>query len=331
MTRRSRAITFAALMSARLRRAWKRTRHLLVAGAVVALGLAISPATAGAASITVTPSTGIDYVHDVQVTGTGWEYQGGYEWPVAIYQCMEGRRPFDGRGGCGDQIGGAHPDAGGRISVTVRVESPVSYRVIVPGTPPPFNCADAAPAPYAPQYANCELRACQPCQAFPDELTAAAPIRFARPPATPCIGCADTTDPEDTTPVASALGVFPFGFPAADRGSSIAARRAGATVRYRLSGPATTRFTVQAERPGRRAGRRCVPPTRANRNRTRCRRYVTAPGGFSRRGNQGQNSFGFTGRLRGRKLPVGFYRLAAVPTNGTNDGRARFARFRIIP
>jgi hypothetical protein len=52
----------------------KRRGHLLVAGAVVALGLATSPATAGAVpSITVTPNTGLYAGQEVNVTGTGWE------------------------------------------------------------------------------------------------------------------------------------------------------------------------------------------------------------------------------------------------------------------
>jgi hypothetical protein len=135
-----------------------------------------------------------------------------------------------------------------------------------------------------------------------------------------------------TKPLASALTVTPFAFPAAGRGGSIAVRRTGATVRYRLSEPATTRFTVEAELAGRRLGGRCVRPTRANRNRPRCLRYAPLPGSFSHAGRQGANSFRFTGRLRGRKLIALTYRLVAVPTDAAgNRGAAQRKRFRIVP
>jgi hypothetical protein len=133
--------------------------------------------------------------------------------------------------------------------------------------------------------------------------------------------------------VASALSLG-AAFPAANRGASIAARRrarpTGTIVRYRLSEPASVRFTVEKPRPGRRVGRRCVVPTRANRTRPRCIRHVTV-GGFTHTGRAGANSFRFTGRVGGRKLAPGTYRLVAVPTDAArNRGAAVRRTFRII-
>lgn len=300
-----------------------RTFALLVA---VALGLATSPAIAGAASITVTPNTGLDsYGQDVNVTGAGWSTELG---SIRIYQCTEG-----GSGGvCGPRISDDFliPDAGGGFSVTVRVESPVYYSTVTPGTPAPFECLDTTHQTSFSRY-PCEVRAVQgDGSAYDAELMASAPIRFAPRPTGPAPDPGD--DDMDVPPVISGLGVSPFDFPAANRGPSIAARSTGTRVRYRLSEPASIRFTVRAERPGRRMDGRCVRPTSANRNRTRCRRYVRVAGGFSHAGKRDQNSLRFTGRLGGRKLPVGFYRLYAAPIDRQgNDGDPRSVRFRITP
>ena len=119
-------------------------------------------------------------------------------------------------------------------------------------------------------------------------------------------------------------------FPAAARGGSIA-RTTGTTVRYRLSTAARVRFTVERAAPGRRVGRRCVHPTRANRPRPRCTRYVLLRGSFLHSGRADQNSFRFTGRLRGRKLALGRYRLVATPLAADGRrGRSIRVGFRII-
>ena len=130
---------------------------------------------------------------------------------------------------------------------------------------------------------------------------------------------------------ASGLGMSPTAFPAAPSGASVA-RRTGTTVRYRLSAAARVRFAVEKPAAGRRVGRRCVAPTRSNRRRPRCKRYVTLPGSFNHNGPSGQNSFRFTGRLRARKLRPGGYRLVATPLGATGSrGRAVRTSFRIIP
>jgi hypothetical protein len=122
-------------------------------------------------------------------------------------------------------------------------------------------------------------------------------------------------------------------FAAARRGASIAQRGVpvGATVSYRLSEAATVTFMVERQRAGRRVGRRCVKATRANRRRPRCTRYVSVRGSFVHRGKAGRNSFKFTGRLAGRKLSPGRYRLVGIAKDAAgNVSTPERTSFRIV-
>jgi hypothetical protein len=73
-----------------------------------------------------------------------------------------------------------------------------------------------------------------------------------------------------------------------------------------------------------------VRPTRRNRNRRRCTRYVRA-GSFSFDGKLGANSVRFQGRPSARKrLPLGRYRMSARATANGQTSPARTIRFRIV-
>jgi hypothetical protein len=87
--------------------------------------------------------------------------------------------------------------------------------------------------------------------------------------------------------------------------------RTATRVRFTLSEPAAVRFRVQ----------RAV--SRGH--------FATLPGSFQRSGVAGPNGFRFSGRLRGRKLAPGAYRLRATPTDaaGNRPRAAATARFRI--
>jgi hypothetical protein len=105
----------------------------------------------------------------------------------------------------------------------------------------------------------------------------------------------------------------------------------GATVRYRDSEPATTRFTVLASRPGIKTAKRgCGKPARGSSvpRAKRCTRYV-ALGGFAHRDLRGRNSLRLSGSIRGRTLAPGQYRLAAMPTFDGRVGARSTASFRI--
>jgi hypothetical protein len=92
---------------------------------------------------------------------------------------------------------------------------------------------------------------------------------------------------------------------------------------------ATVTYRVARRLPGRRAGRRCVTPTRANRRARRCTRLVAVRGRFARNAKAGRNRFRFTGRIGGRKLAPGSYQLQATPRANAHNGVSKRARFRI--
>ena len=107
---------------------------------------------------------------------------------------------------------------------------------------------------------------------------------------------------------------------------------AGATVSYSDSEPAVAKFTVLALRPGiERPKHRRVLPAAGERSAggRRCIRYVVL-GSFARQDRAGRNRFHFSGRIGGRTLAVGQYRLEAVPTLGVRVGVRAAANFRIV-
>ena len=131
------------------------------------------------------------------------------------------------------------------------------------------------------------------------------------------------------TAVLSRLTISPHAFAVAARSMSLA-RKAGAVISYRDTLAATTTFTVARALPGRKSGRRCLKPTTHNRHGKRCTRFARVRGSFSHRDSVGANRVGFTGRLRGRALAPGSYRLSATPRVNGKTGRAVVTGFRII-
>ena len=131
------------------------------------------------------------------------------------------------------------------------------------------------------------------------------------------------------TPAISKLALSVARFRAASSGpSATSARRprartpVGTTISYRDAAAATTTFTVQRPTAGRKSGRSCVKPTRANRRKARCTRW-RAVGHFTHADAAGADRLHFSGRINGRKLPVGTYRL--VVTARVGRGRASAA------
>ena len=135
----------------------------------------------------------------------------------------------------------------------------------------------------------------------------------------------------DVAPSVSGFGLDPRAIRAAAKGGSIARAPVGTSVSYALSEAATAAFTVQRAKAGRKKGRRCVAPNRRNQQSPRCTRYRRVKGSFSHAGEAGLNRFRFTGRLRGKKLPPGRYRLVVVVADaaGQKSTPAR-AKFRVV-
>ena len=121
--------------------------------------------------------------------------------------------------------------------------------------------------------------------------------------------------PGDTKrPVASLLTVTPGRFRTAAAGR----RRAGARISYALDENASVTFTVK----------RIIQ--RVVRGRTRTG-YRPMRGSFKDAGEVGGNSLRFRGRVGGRRLRPGLYRLIALPVDAAgNTGNAVYVRFRIV-
>lgn len=108
------------------------------------------------------------------------------------------------------------------------------------------------------------------------------------------------------------------------------AARPGTRVSYVLSEAATTRFRVEHALPGRRRGARCVKQSRKTRAGAACVRWVSVRGSFKRSAGAGPASFRFAGRIGGRRLAPGRYRLIAAPRDALGTGGAvKRAGFRV--
>ena len=73
-------------------------------------------------------------------------------------------------------------------------------------------------------------------------------------------------------------------------------------------------FTVERAVKGRKKGKKCS--TKRKRGK-RCTKYKKLKGSFSRASAAGANSFRFTGKLGGKALRPGSYRLSGLPTGST--------------
>ncbi len=138
-----------------------------------------------------------------------------------------------------------------------------------------------------------------------------------------------------TTPTLTSLAITPHAFVASPGGPSVIvlpSSRRGGKVAYQLDVAAAVRFVIQHPVPGRRQrvnGKlRCVAPTHKNANAGSCVRVVTV-GSFTQPGTAGANSFRFSGRLNGGRLPAGNYTLVATPSTAGETGRPVQMTFRI--
>jgi PKD domain len=129
------------------------------------------------------------------------------------------------------------------------------------------------------------------------------------------------------------LQVSPAAFRAATKGPSVksGSLKPWTRVTYSLNVPAKVRFSFERPRAGRRAGSRCAKPAPSNRRGRACTRYVAVKGGFSRTRPRGADRFTFTGRLLGRRLAAGGYRLVAKASANGRSGAAARRTFRIVP
>jgi hypothetical protein len=115
------------------------------------------------------------------------------------------------------------------------------------------------------------------------------------------------------------------------RGEAQVARAIGARVSYRLSEAATVTFDVQRAAAGRRVGGRCVRPTSRNHRARPCPRWARVHGTFVHASLSGVNGLRFNGRVAGRRLSPGRYRLGAIARDiagNRSPGAPAASRFR---
>jgi hypothetical protein len=132
------------------------------------------------------------------------------------------------------------------------------------------------------------------------------------------------------------LQVVPRAFRAAPRGPAFLDRSGkgrppyGTHVRFSLSRQARVEFKV--ERVARRRAQRCLRSRRSDaaaRRKPRCTRLVQIRGAFALTGSARRNRVRFRGRIGGRRLKPGRYRLVATPTVDRRRGRPVAVTFRI--
>jgi uncharacterized repeat protein (TIGR01451 family) len=140
----------------------------------------------------------------------------------------------------------------------------------------------------------------------------------------------ETTVAPAPLPVLSALKLQPPSFLAAKSGPTVvAAATAGTVVTYRNTQPAIVTFTIQKPARGIKKGKSCVkPPKNPPSNAKRCTRYVSQ-GSFTRLNFGLPDRFRFSGRLSGKTLKPGTYRLRVVARNGTGPSKAKTAGFTV--
>jgi hypothetical protein len=137
---------------------------------------------------------------------------------------------------------------------------------------------------------------------------------------------------DNGAPILSGVAFAPGSFRAAKTGQAVASRApVGARVFYRLSEAATVTWGVEKGTIGRKAGGRCVRKTKRNASQRRCLRFVRMIGSFKTTGAEGQNGFRFSGRLNGRKLAPGSYKLVGVAQDVVGlKSKTRKRNFRIV-
>lgn len=152
------------------------------------------------------------------------------------------------------------------------------------------------------------------------------------------VGVAETR-PDTTKPSLGSLSLSSAAFKAAPSGAAFSAQKkrakskapTGTRVSFNLSEPSSVKFAVQRKASGRKVGRTCAKPKRSNRKKKKCTRWETVKGSFAVAGKSGRNTFTFRGRLGGKALKPGGYRLTGTATDqAKNASLPRLKAFTIV-
>jgi hypothetical protein len=133
--------------------------------------------------------------------------------------------------------------------------------------------------------------------------------------------------PKPLKAVLSALTIAPSAFFPAPSGATISSastakkKKYGAKISYRDSQIATATFTVLSPTSGRMQGRSCKKPSKKNKHGKHCTLYVPV-GSFIHADKAAVNSFHLSGRIKGKRLGPGTYRLQAVAHDAAGNSVA---------
>jgi hypothetical protein len=138
--------------------------------------------------------------------------------------------------------------------------------------------------------------------------------------------------PNPLTPVApviSSARLSPASFRAKGRGASLVRSvNTGTTISYRDSQAATTTFVVLKPVAGHKKGRKCVAGRKRKHQRA-CTRYVSV-GSFKHTDIAGNVMVHFTGRVKGKALRPGSYKLALTAMANAKTSTTVTLSFRIV-
>ena len=111
----------------------------------------------------------------------------------------------------------------------------------------------------------------------------------------------------------------------------VAARRhhKGTVFAFTLNQAATVRIAIQSLLPGRRVHGACRAPTHKLRHKPRCTRTHTLTT-LVRTGHAGRDRVAFTGRLAGKALAPGHYRIVVTATDAAGTSAPRYLAFTIV-
>lgn len=120
-------------------------------------------------------------------------------------------------------------------------------------------------------------------------------------------------------------------FRAARRGRAFVAVRTGTRISYALNEAARVTVSVQKFRHLSRVCRRRLASGSRHRTGTRCRKWISLKGRFSKAASAGASSVRFRGRLKGRALRPGAYRFVIRARDGAgNVSLPQRPKFRIV-
>jgi hypothetical protein len=159
------------------------------------------------------------------------------------------------------------------------------------------------------------------------------PVPTPTPTPQPTPVATPTPTPDTTLPKITSLRMSNTVLRPAPSGASFRAARIriGTIVSFTLSERGSVKFTVDRSTTGRTVKGKCVKTTSTNRSKPSCRRWVAVKGSFKVSGKQGLNKIEFRGRVGGRALSPGRYRLNARETDlAANTSLTRRTAFRIV-